>query len=170
MLLTPLRRQLLGSLASKPLARNLSTSSLLRAPIVKSAFKPQPAITKPSPFATKRFFTTDPAITARPSRETAVRKLLYGGALFGGTLLAANILFNSEGRVGGIPDFERQYLKETFTYTGVGVGMIGLAAKGLHNVGWSYRLMTASPWAVLGVGLVASIGTMMATLYTPPEK
>lgn len=46
----------------------------------------------------------------------------------------------------------------------------GLAAKGLHNAGWSYRLMTANPWMVLGLGLVASVGTMLGTRMTDPDK
>ena len=36
--------------------------------------------------------------------------------------------------------------------------------------GWSYRLMSANPWLVLGVGLVGSFGTMMGCHATPPEN
>lgn len=39
----------------------------------------------------------------------------------------ANLLFNRETRDTAIPLYERAYLQETFTYTGVGVGMIGRA-------------------------------------------
>jgi len=95
---------------------------------------------------------------------------LYAGGIFGGSLLAINFLFNHESREDSIPLYERAYLQETFTYTGLGVGMMGLAAKGLHNMGWSYRLMSMNPWVVLGGGLVAAVGTMYATTATDPDK
>ena len=59
---------------------------------------------------------------------------------------------------------------QTFMHTGLGIGIIAIAARALHTSGWSIRLMTANPWMVLGVGLVGSIGTMYATFATPPEK
>ena len=80
-------------------------------------------------------------------------------------------MFNRETREdGGMPPFERAYLNDTFLHTGLGLGVIGLAARQLHVSGWSYRLMAANPWVVIGVGLVGSIGTMIATRATPPEK
>lgn len=86
-------------------------------------------------------------------------------------MVATNVLFNRETREdGGMPPFERSYLNETFLHTGLGIGIIGLAARTLHQSGWSYRLMAYNPWAVMGVSLVASIGTMYATFATPPEK
>jgi len=69
-----------------------------------------------------------------------------------------------------MPPFERSYLNDTFLHTGLGLGIIGVAARALHTNGWSYRLMAANPWVVLGVGLAGSIGTMMATMATAPEK
>jgi FtsH-binding integral membrane protein len=48
--------------------------------------------------------------------------------------------------------------------------MIGLAAKGLHNMGWSYRLMSMNPWLIIGGGLAASVGTMFATRVTDPDN
>jgi len=99
------------------------------------------------------------------------QRLLYGGAIFGGTLLAINLVFNRETREdGGMPEYERSYLNDTFMHTGLGIGIIAIAARALHTSGWSVRLMTANPWMVLGVGLVGSIGTMYATFATPPEK
>lgn len=99
------------------------------------------------------------------------QRLLYGGAIFGGTLVAINLIFNRETREdGGMPPFERAYLNDTFLHTGLGIGIIGLAARQLHVSGWSYRLMASNPWLVLGLGLVGSIGTMIATRATPPEK
>lgn len=63
--------------------------------------------------------------------------------------------------------------KVSFTKEGVGYLAnldVAIAAKGLHNAGWSYRLLTANPWAVLGIGLVASVGTMLGTRATDPDK
>lgn len=80
-------------------------------------------------------------------------------------------MFNRETREdGGMPAFERSYLNETFMHTGLGIGIIGVAARALHTSGWSVRLMSANPWIVFGGGLALSIGTMMGTFSTSPEK
>ena len=105
------------------------------------------------------------------SQGNVTQRLLYGAAIVGGTILATNFVFNRETREdGAMPAFERSYLNETFMHTGLGIGIIGIAARALHMNGWSYRLMAANPWAVVGLGLVASMGTMFGTVYTPPEK
>lgn len=99
------------------------------------------------------------------------QRLIYGGAIFGGTLVAINLIFNRDTREdGGMPPFERAYLNDTFLHTGLGIGIIGIAARALHTSGWSYRLMSANPWLVLGIGLVGSIGTMIGCRATPPEN
>ena len=99
------------------------------------------------------------------------QKLAYGAAIVGGTILATNVIFNRETREdGSMPVFERSYLNQTFLHTGLGIGIIGIAARALHMNGWSYRLMAMNPWAIAGLGLVGSIGTMFGTYYTPPEK
>ncbi|KAF1818199.1 uncharacterized protein K489DRAFT_328087 [Dissoconium aciculare CBS 342.82] len=113
--------------------------------------------------------------TAAPPNPLAqgnlTQRLIYGGAIVGGTVLAINLVFNRETRDdGGMPPYERAYLNDTFLHTGLGVGIIGVAATALHRSGWSYRLMTANPWLIMGVGLVASIGTMMGARMTPPEN
>jgi growth hormone-inducible transmembrane protein len=69
-----------------------------------------------------------------------------------------------------MPPFERQYLNDTFLHTGLGIGIIGITARALHMNGWSFRLMAANPWLVLGVGLVGSIGAMMGCRAAPPEN
>ncbi|KAF2124475.1 bax inhibitor family protein-like protein [Dothidotthia symphoricarpi CBS 119687] len=99
------------------------------------------------------------------------QRLMYGAGIFGATLLAINLVFNRETREdGGMPPFERAYLNDTFMHTGLGIGMIGVAARALHMNGWSVRLMSANPWLVLGVGLVGSIGTMYGTRATHPSN
>lgn len=80
-------------------------------------------------------------------------------------------LFNRETREdGGMPPYERSFLNETFLHTGLGIGIIGVTARALHMSGWSYRLMAMNPWVVMGVGLVGSIGSMMACRATPPDN
>jgi len=69
-----------------------------------------------------------------------------------------------------MPPYERSYLNETFMHTGLGLGMIGVAAQALHRSGWSYRLMATNPWVVIGVSLAASIGSMYGTFATYPDK
>jgi hypothetical protein len=99
------------------------------------------------------------------------QRLMYGAGIFGATLLGINFIFNRETREdGGMPPFEREYLNDTFMHTGLGIGIIGIAARALHMNGWSVRLMAANPWLVLGVGLVGSIGTMYGTMATSPSK
>lgn len=101
----------------------------------------------------------------------ARQRLIYGAGIFGATLVGINLIFNRETREdGGMPEFERRYLNDTFMHTGLGIGIIGVAARALHMNGWSFRLMSANPWLVLGAGLVGSIGTMYATRATRPEK
>lgn len=99
------------------------------------------------------------------------QKLIYGAAIVGGTVLATNFIFNRETREdGGMPSYERSFLNETFMHTGLGIGIIGIAARALHSSGWSYRLMSMNPWLVMGVGLVGSIGSMYGTFYTSPDN
>ena len=110
-----------------------------------------------------------PANTA--SQGNLTQRLLYGAVLVGGTIVATNLIFNRETREdGGMPQYEREYLNQTFMHTGLGIGIIGVAARALHTNGWSYRLMSANPWLVVGVSLAASIGTMYGTFRTHPDK
>ncbi|KAL8650976.1 MAG: hypothetical protein Q9226_004922 [Calogaya cf. arnoldii] len=91
--------------------------------------------------------------------------------MVGGSVVALNLVFNREQREdGGMPQFERAYLNDTFLHTGLGLGIIGVAASALHRSGWSYRLMSANPWVVLGGGLVFSLGTMYGTFNTHPNN
>jgi hypothetical protein len=104
-------------------------------------------------------------------KATILRKLLVGGAIFGGTLVAVNIMFNRETREdGGMPPFERKYLNSTFLHTGLGVGIIGLTAYQMIQSGFVYRLMVTNPWVFAIGGLALSFGTMLGTRAIDPDK
>ncbi|KAK0732535.1 hypothetical protein B0T21DRAFT_384792 [Apiosordaria backusii] len=103
-------------------------------------------------------------------RKEAIRKLIIGGAIFGGTLVAVNVMFNGESREGGMPAFERKYLNQTFLHTGLGVGIIGMTAYQMVQSGFVYRIMQTNPWAVGLGGLALSIGSMMATRSIDPDN
>ncbi|KAG7133986.1 Growth hormone-inducible transmembrane protein like [Verticillium longisporum] len=100
-----------------------------------------------------------------------VRKLVVGGAIFGGTLVAINAVFNREMREdGGMPPFEREYLNSTFLHTGLGVGIIALTARQMINTGFVYRLMVTNPWVVGIGGLALSFATMIGTRSISPDN
>jgi len=91
--------------------------------------------------------------------------------MFGGTLIALNVMFNRETREdGGMPAYERSYLNDTFMHTGLGVGIIGLSARAMFQSGFTYRLMATNPWIVMIGGLALSVGTMMGTRATDPSN
>jgi hypothetical protein len=158
---------------SSPTVRLFHNSPLKSNSFLISSTKPSPsnALKPKTAFqnAFKRAYT--PPQTYQLPTGNLTRRLLYGAALVGGTIVATNLIFNRETREdGGMPPFEREYLNQTFLHTGLGVGIIGVAASALHRSGWSYRLMATNPWLVIGVGLAASIGTMYATFHTDPNK
>ncbi|EEH11014.1 bax inhibitor family protein [Histoplasma capsulatum G186AR] len=176
-----LRRPFAVSTALKHFPRQPNTTSRF---IHSSRLKQAPSSSsstpkRPSTFA--RFHQTYQNAFRRTYRQISyqeahasgnrTQKLLYGAAIVGGTIVATNMIFNRETREdGGMPLFERQYLNQTFMHTGLGIGIIAVAARALHTSGWSYRLMATNPWAVVGLSLVASIGTMYGTSYTAPEN
>ncbi|TGJ84347.1 hypothetical protein E0Z10_g4416 [Xylaria hypoxylon] len=148
----------------------------------------QPA-TKPSTFFTSRATIAPSTLRATPKNAFAqsraynqqsahtvdqgslVRRLVTGGAIFGGTVVAINLIFNRETREdGGMPAYERSYLNSTFLHTGLGIGIIGLTARQMVQSGFVYRLMVTSPWVVAIGGLALSIGTMMGTRAIDPDN
>lgn len=175
-----LRRPFAISTAIKQIPK--STATTARA--FHSSPKTSPFTSKPtSPIASlaksqnafrssfRRTYIQQPGQISAPDGGSLAQKLLYGAAIVGGTVVATNMIFNRETREdGGMAPYERKFLNETFMHTGLGIGIIGVAANALHRSGWSYRLMTANPWVVLGVGLAASIGTMYGTFATSPDK
>ncbi|EON95878.1 putative bax inhibitor family protein [Phaeoacremonium minimum UCRPA7] len=102
---------------------------------------------------------------------SVIRKLLVGGAIFGGTLVAINVVFNRETREdGGMPPFERAYLNNTFLHTGLGIGIIGLTARQMVQSGFVYRIMVTNPWVMAIGGLALSFGTMIGTRAIDPDN
>ncbi|KAK4691003.1 growth hormone-inducible transmembrane protein, partial [Lecanoromycetidae sp. Uapishka_2] len=121
--------------------------------------------------ASSRSYIQPSAPVAAGAGGSLAQRLLYGAAIVGGTVVATNMLFNRETREdGGMAPFERRFLNETFMHTGLGIGIIGVAAQALHRSGWSVRLMQTNPWVILGVGLATSIGTMYGTFATSPDN
>lgn len=146
---------------------------------VNSAFNARPAVNAQSLLKSNALRNSFRRGYQQPSYQPAnsssqgnlTQRLLYGAVLVGGTIVATNLIFNRETREdGGMPQYEREYLNQTFMHTGLGIGIIGVAARALHTTGWSYRLMSANPWLVIGVSLAASIGTMYGTFRTHPDK
>lgn len=130
-----------------------------------------------SPLAASRFFANgsrrgyQSQAGASTDNASNLRKLAVGGAIFGGTIIAINAVFNRETRDdGGMPLFEREYLNSTFLHTGLGVGIIGLTARQMVQSGFVYRIMVTNPWVVGIGGLALSFGTMIATRSIEPEK
>ncbi|TEA20749.1 Growth hormone-inducible transmembrane protein [Colletotrichum sidae] len=104
-------------------------------------------------------------------QTSPLRKLMVGGAIFGGTLAAINVVFNRETRDdGGMPAFEREYLNDTFLHTGLGIGIIALSARQMIQSGFVYRLMVTNPWVVGIGGLALSFGTMYGTRAISPDN
>ncbi|BCS29136.1 Bax Inhibitor family protein [Aspergillus puulaauensis] len=171
-----LRRPFAVPTALRQVPKAANTARFIHSSPFKPA-QPKPLTPASSIFAKSRqtfqnaFRRTYIQPTANASQGDRTQKLIYGAAIVGGTILATNLIFNRETREdGGMPHYERSYLNETFMHTGLGIGIIGIAARALHSSGWSYRLMATNPWLVAGVGLVASIGTMYGTFYTSPDN
>ncbi|KAI1419367.1 bax inhibitor family protein [Xylaria sp. FL1777] len=164
----------------------VAKASLRRSAPLRAFHRPA---TKPSTFFTSRATIASATLRATPKNAFAqsraynqqsatavdqgslLRRLLTGGAIFGGTIVAINIIFNRETREdGGMPAYERSYLNSTFLHTGLGVGIIGLTARQMIQTGFVYRLMVTSPWAVAIGGLALSFGTMIATRSIDPDN
>jgi len=123
------------------------------------------------PLSCRRTFQESAHQAHHSNNGELTRKLLFGGAAFGSTLLLTNAIFNRETREdGGIPPYERSYLNETFLHTGLGVGIIGISARAMIQSGFMYRMMATNPWIVMIGGLAVSFGTMMGTRATDPSN
>ncbi|OCH96412.1 Bax inhibitor family protein [Obba rivulosa] len=142
--------------------------SSLRQTLLSSTFKRSfsPTFFK----QTSRTLLTDASpVVARPPPEETWKRFGITAITIAGTVVAVNALFNRETR-DALSPVEQSYLHETFMYTGAGLTLTALAARSLFKSGVAFRIMAANPWAVLGVSLVGSIGTMMGVFYTSPES
>jgi len=140
-------------------ARTASATPVKSVSFVRNAFKQQ-----------SRTYIQEPVAQPQAS-GSLIQRLLVGGAMFSGTLIAVNLIFNRETREdGGMPLYERSYLNETFLHTGLGVGIIGISARAMLQSGFVYRLMATNPWIVALGGLGLSFATMIGTRATDPSN
>ena len=169
---------ILSTLKQIPKSSSVSTRTFHQSAPFRPAnafFKSKPAssitaLAKPRD-AFRRTYIQPSSSIPSPNTGNLKQRLIYGAGLFGGTVLAINLVFNRETREdGGMPPFERSFLNETFLHTGLGVGIIGVVATALHQSGFSYRIMSMNPWLVIGGSLALSIGTMYGCTNTRPDK
>ena len=119
----------------------------------------------------KRAYSSGARAEASRAVNPAIRNLLFGGAVFGGTLVAINLVFNGERRdEPSMPAYERQYLNDTFLHTGLGIGIIGLSVYQMVRTGFVFRLMSTSPWVFALGGLGMSFATMIPAQTISPDK
>ncbi|KAF9486352.1 hypothetical protein BDN70DRAFT_869859 [Pholiota conissans] len=109
----------------------------------------RPMVQQSQPFSWKRFGITAAGVA--------------------GVVFAVDAILNRDTR-DPLSVAEKSLLNDSFKYTGGGLFLTALAARSLFRSGVAFRIMATNPWVVLGVSLVGSIGTMMGTMYTPPEK
>ncbi|TFY75436.1 hypothetical protein EWM64_g8576 [Hericium alpestre] len=111
----------------------------------------------------------DDAVVTRPPQQEAWRRYAIAAATVAGTVIGTQAWLNRDTR-DALSDAERQYLNDSFKYTGAGLVLTALAARTMFRAGLPFRIMAANPWVVLGVSLAGGIGSMMGVFYTPPEK
>lgn len=160
--ITPLRSIHTSSPLKKP---GFFSSRITSTPVARAAFRSNTV----APGARRAYNQSTSAGPLTGGSNT--RRLLVGGAIFGGTLVAINLVFNRETREdGGMPPFEREYLNQTFLHTGLGVGIIALTARQMVMTGFTYRLMVMNPWVVGIGGLALSFATMIGTRSISPDN
>src|SRR6185437_4718962 len=115
---------------SSPLKSNAFFSYKPGTQVSSNLLKSRPAFQN----AFKRTYMQPGSQAYQAPTGNLTQKLLYGAALVGGTIVVTNMVFNRETREdGGMPPFEREYLNQTFLHTGLGVGIIAVAARALHT-------------------------------------
>jgi len=168
---------------SKPLALRASARALHTSPAMRSFFTSHAGkiTTKAAPAesaslivrlaSASRSYQSQAHHAPPVDQGSLLSKLLLGGAIFGGTLVAVNVIFNRETRDdGGMPPFERAYLNNTFLHTGLGIGIIGLTARQMVRSGFVYRIMVTNPWVVAIGGLGLSFATMLGARAVDPDN
>ncbi|TFK77482.1 hypothetical protein BDN72DRAFT_753295 [Pluteus cervinus] len=97
------------------------------------------------------------------------QRLALTAAGVAGTVFVVDAFLNRDTR-DAMSTAEREYLNDSFKYTGGGLLLTAVAARSLFRSGAAFRIMAANPWLVLGVSLVGSIGSMMGVFYTPTDR
>lgn len=112
--------------------------------------------------------TKAPGITA----ETAGRAALGGAALFGiGALCYYGLGLSNE--VGAIdramvwPQVVRDRVRSTYTYFAGSLAVTAATAYGISQSRAIYTMMRASPWLVVGGGMLATIGSSILCMSLP---
>ncbi|KAL1738596.1 inhibitor of apoptosis-promoting Bax1-domain-containing protein [Schizophyllum fasciatum] len=118
--------------------------------------------------AFRRSYYREPPLVQTAQRFDWKRFGMTAGAVAGATVLIDALINGQTGNA--LSAIERDYLKETFIYTGGGLTLTAMAARALFTSGAAFRIMSANPWLVMGVSLVGSIGTMMGVYYTDPSN
>ncbi|KAL8401116.1 hypothetical protein RB596_008053 [Gaeumannomyces avenae] len=145
---------------ARPLAR---TATLVKPPSRALHTKFFTSRTKPTKSTPS--FSRGYQSQAVPDQAGLMRKLLVGGAVFGGTLVATNLVFNRETREdGGMPSYERSYLNSTFLHTGAGVGIIALSVRQMVRSGY---LPKYALWTAFNATQAALVAPMMAFVPVP---
>jgi len=113
---------------------------------------------------------TDSApVISRPTQQDAWRRYGITAVTVAGTVVVVNTFLNRDTR-DSLSAAEQSYLHDSFKYTGGGLVLTALAARTMFKSGLAFRIMSANPWVVLGVGLVGSIGTMIGATSTSPDR
>lgn len=118
--------------------------------------------------AAKRGFQTDASPIVQRT-QFSWQRFAVTAAGVAGTVFVVDMFFNRETR-DSLSPHEQDYLHSAFKYTGGGLVLTALAARSLFSSGFTFRMMAANPWVVLGVSLAGSIGSMMGVYWTPPEN
>ncbi|KDN44762.1 hypothetical protein K437DRAFT_224731 [Tilletiaria anomala UBC 951] len=97
-------------------------------------------------------------------------RLLINAGIVAGAAFAAQLFFNRPQRDHPLSDYATHYLHQTFQWLAGGLTLTALSAIALHRTGFSIRLMTTSPWMVIGLGLITSIGGMIGAQSLPTDS
>ncbi|KAL5533702.1 hypothetical protein ACEPAG_162 [Sanghuangporus baumii] len=143
----------------------LLASSMKAVPKNKAAF----VVGSPILMALRRTITTDAEVVTSASKNEAWKRLGVAAAVVLGAAVGTNAILNRETR-DALSTAERSYLNESFQYMGGGLAIVAATARVMFRNGFAVRVMSANPWAVLGLSLVGGIGTMLGVFYTPPEN
>jgi len=113
--------------------------------------------------------TDSATVASRPTKEQAWRKFGITAVTVAGTVFLIEAFLNRDTR-DSLSAAEQSYLNDSFKYTGGGLALTAVAARYMFKSGVAFRIMSANPWVVLGVGLAGSIGSMMGVYATPVDR